>query len=97
MRDLAPGLTDVLIACIDNLTGFAEAISTIFPEAIIQNSVIQEMDATALELGVTTGQLRIKFGKRMPLARQNPFFPFSFFKRNEKVGSGGILHYINTR
>ena len=62
-------MKDVLIACIDNLTGFAEAISTIFPEAIIQNSVIQEMDATAPELGVTTGQLRIKFGERMPLAR----------------------------
>jgi len=62
-------MKDVLIACIDNLTDFAEAISTIFPEAIIQNSVIQEMDATAPELGVTTGQLRIKFGERMPLAR----------------------------
>ena len=62
-------MKDVLIACIDNLTGFAEAISTIFPEAIIQNSVIQEMDATAPELGVTTGQLRIKFGERMPLVR----------------------------
>ena len=62
-------MKDVLIACIDNLTGFAEAISTTFPEAIIQNSVIQEMDATAPELGVTTGQLRIKFGERMPLAK----------------------------
>ena len=53
-------MKDVLIACIDNLTDFAEAI--------IQNSVIQEMDATAPELGVTSGQLRIKFGERMPLA-----------------------------
>lgn len=26
----ARGMKDVLIACIDNLTGFAEAISTIF-------------------------------------------------------------------
>ena len=57
----ARGMKDVLIACIDNLTDFAEAI--------IQNSVIQEMDATAPELGVTTGQLRIKFGEKMPLAR----------------------------
>ena len=54
-------MKDVLIACIDNLTDFAEAI--------IQNSVIQEMDATAPELSVTTGQLRIKFGERMPLVR----------------------------
>ena len=36
-------MKDVLIACIDNLTGFAEAISTIFPEVIIQNCVIHQI------------------------------------------------------
>ena len=39
----ARGMKDVLIACIDNLTGFAEAISTIFPEVIIQNCVIHQI------------------------------------------------------
>src|SRR5574344_2335385 len=34
------GMKDVLIACIDNLTGFAEASSTIFPEVIISNCII---------------------------------------------------------
>lgn len=39
----ARGMKDVLIACIDNLTGFAEAISTIYPEVIIQNCVIHQI------------------------------------------------------
>ena len=39
----ARGMKDVLIACIDNLTGFAEAISTIFPEVIIQNCIIHQI------------------------------------------------------
>ncbi len=36
-------MKDILIAYIDNLTGFAEAISTIFPEVIIQNCVIHQI------------------------------------------------------
>ena len=36
-------LTDVLIACIDNLTGFAEAISTIFPHVIIQSCIVHQI------------------------------------------------------
>ena len=33
------GLEDILIACIDNLKGFAEAIQTIFPKA--QTSILR--------------------------------------------------------
>ncbi len=35
------GLKDILIASIDNLTGFAEAIATIFPKVEMQSCVVQ--------------------------------------------------------
>lgn len=37
------GMKDILIACIDNLNGFAEAIKSTFPEVIIQNCVIHQI------------------------------------------------------
>ena len=39
----ARGMKDVLIACIDNLTGFAEAIATIFPQVIIQSCIVHQI------------------------------------------------------
>ena len=39
----ARGLKDILIACIDNLKGFAEAIETVFPQVIIQNCVVHQI------------------------------------------------------
>lgn len=39
----ARGLKDILIACIDNLKGFAEAIVTIFPETVVQSCVIHQI------------------------------------------------------
>ena len=38
----ARGLSDILIACIDNLNGFAEAITTIFPQVVIQSCVVHQ-------------------------------------------------------
>lgn len=37
------GLQDILIACIDNLNGFAEAIATIYPEVIIQSCIVHQI------------------------------------------------------
>lgn len=37
------GMKDILIACIDNLNGFAEAIKSTFPEVIIQNCIIHQI------------------------------------------------------
>jgi putative transposase len=37
------GVKDVLITCIDNLQGFAEAISTIFPKAEVQTCVVHQI------------------------------------------------------
>lgn len=39
----ARGMKDILIACIDNLKGFAEAIATIFPQTIIQTCVVHQI------------------------------------------------------
>ena len=39
----ARGLNDILIACIDNLNGFAEAIATIFPRAEIQSCIVHQI------------------------------------------------------
>jgi len=35
------GVKDLLIACIDNRNAFAEAISSIFPQAFIQSCIVQ--------------------------------------------------------
>ena len=37
------GVQDILIACIDNLNGFAEAISTIFPKVEIQSCMVHQI------------------------------------------------------
>jgi len=37
------GLKDILIASIDNLTGFAEAIATVFPQVEIQSCVVHQI------------------------------------------------------
>jgi transposase-like protein len=37
------GLKDILIACIDNLNGFSEAISTVFPQVVIQSCIVHQI------------------------------------------------------
>jgi len=37
------GVTDILIACIDNLKGFAEAIATIYPATEVQTCVVHQI------------------------------------------------------
>lgn len=37
------GLEDILIACIDNLKGFAEAIQTIFPQTEVQSCIVHQI------------------------------------------------------
>lgn len=37
------GVEDILIACIDNLKGFAEAISTIYPQTEVQTCVVHQI------------------------------------------------------
>lgn len=37
------GLNDILIACIDNLNGFAEAICTVYPDVIIQSCIVHQI------------------------------------------------------
>lgn len=37
------GLNDILIACIDNLNGFAEAIATVFPQVEIQSCIVHQI------------------------------------------------------
>lgn len=40
------GVKDILIACIDGLTGFTEAIEAIFPECVIQKCIIHQIRNT---------------------------------------------------
>jgi putative transposase len=42
----ARGLKDILIACIDNLKGFEEAILTIFPQTEVQSCIIHQVRNT---------------------------------------------------
>lgn len=37
------GISDILIACIDNLKGFAEAIATVFPATAVQTCVVHQI------------------------------------------------------
>ena len=37
------GVQDILIACIDNLKGFAEAISTVFPKTEVQSCIVHQI------------------------------------------------------
>jgi len=40
------GVKDILIACIDNLTGFEEAIASIFPKTEIQSCIVHQLRNT---------------------------------------------------
>lgn len=42
----ARGVTDILIACIDNLTGFEEAIATVFPKTEVQSCIVHQVRNT---------------------------------------------------
>jgi len=42
----ARGIEDILIACIDNLKGFQEAISTIYPKTRVQASIVHQVRNT---------------------------------------------------
>lgn len=47
LNDLAHrGVEDVLIACVDGLTGFPEAISAVFPETWVQTCIVHEIRAS---------------------------------------------------
>ncbi|WP_370526906.1 IS256 family transposase [Bacteroides sp. 51] len=37
------GVEDILIACIDNLTGFADAISSVFPDTTVQLCIVHQI------------------------------------------------------
>lgn len=37
------GVNDILIACVDGLTGFSDAINAIFPQAIVQRCIIHQI------------------------------------------------------
>lgn len=37
------GISDILIACIDNLKGFAEAIATVFPATAVQTCIVHQI------------------------------------------------------
>ncbi len=37
------GVNDILIACIDNLKGFAEAINSIYPQTVIQSCIVHQV------------------------------------------------------
>src|SRR5690606_753359 len=37
------GVSDILIACIDNLKGFSEAIATIFPFTAVQTCIVHQV------------------------------------------------------
>lgn len=37
------GVQDILIACIDNLKGFAEAINSVYPQTVIQSCIVHQV------------------------------------------------------
>jgi len=47
MEDLQlRGIEDILIVCTDNLTGFSEAISTVFPKTTVQSCIVHQVRNT---------------------------------------------------
>jgi putative transposase len=45
------GVEDIFIACIDNLTGFADAIETIFPKTTVQLCIVHQVRNSTLYVG----------------------------------------------
>jgi putative transposase len=53
------GVKDILIACIDNLSGFSDAIVTIFPQTEVQICVIHQI-RNSLKYVASKDQKRLK-------------------------------------
>jgi transposase-like protein len=45
------GVHDVLIACVDGLTGFPEAIEAVFPQAWVQSCIVHYADLRVMPTG----------------------------------------------
>lgn len=45
------GVSDILIACIDGLKGFSEAISTVFPKTVVQLCIVHQIRASLRYVG----------------------------------------------
>jgi putative transposase len=54
------GVEDVLIACVDGLAGFPEAIEAVFPEAWVQTCVVHQ---------IRSSMRYVSYGDRRPLAK----------------------------
>lgn len=48
------GIEDILIACVDGLTGFSNAIEAVFPKTEIQRCIIHQIrNTTTIEIKLT--------------------------------------------
>jgi putative transposase len=54
------GVTDILIACVDGLTGFPEAIAAVFPETWVQTCIVHM---------IRSSMRYVSYADRKPLAR----------------------------
>jgi len=39
----ARGVSDILIACMDGLTGFSDAVRSVFPKTVIQRCIVHQI------------------------------------------------------
>ncbi|HSB25751.1 MAG TPA: IS256 family transposase [Burkholderiaceae bacterium] len=68
------GAGDILIACVDGLTGFPEAIEAVYPDTWVQTCIVHYADARVMPTGVRTscsGREGVRLGRHNHSASRN--------------------------
>ena len=68
----ARGVNDILIACIDNLKGFKQAIATVFPKTDIQQCVAHQIRNSMQHIPKKISKEFLSDLKTKPLAQKQP-------------------------
>lgn len=78
------GIKDILIACIDNLKGFSEAIQTIFPKAEIQLCVVHQIRNSMRYIASKDDKAFLKHLKEVDKASTKPLAEMALVSLSQK-------------
>lgn len=78
------GLQDILIACIDNLTGFSEAIESVYPQCEVQSCIVHQVRNSLKYVASKDQKIFMKELKRVYQADTKDLAEVAFLELSEK-------------
>ena len=78
------GLADILIACIDNLSGFSEAIASVYPKCEVQSCIVHQVRNSLKYVASKDQKLFMKELKNVYQAETKDLAEMAFLELSEK-------------